>query len=218
MANIGAGVGKKKKANNHKQIMAYDQAKVGNWLDSIIQAGTVVFASTQQPHNQAVSITSTISGLVSQLNQIEVAYTALSDTQKLVNGAAVLQGVGQIQASLGQLHGTGSDAGYLQTAITTAAAVLRDIQADLTRIQNVNNTPVTVPTNTPINTPTNAPIVPTTQPTATNTVPIVSANGSIVYVPMPQTATNNGQLINGVDNIYLFGGVGLLVAVLLLKK
>lgn len=179
-------------------------AKFGNLFDTIVNAATAVLPFvTNRQSGRSVPITQAITELVTRLNQLEVGFAALPSSERLRNADVALQTASQIQAAFEQLQGSGTDATYLQNAKTTTIAVIAHIRQMIQEAQSSDQ---------------NTPVAPTPQPTATNNTPVTLPDGQIIYVPSQQgREVTNNQLIQGVDNMYLLGGMGLL-AYLLLKK
>lgn len=189
-----------------------NSAKFGNLFDTIFNTATQVLpfvTNNNNPRQQNVSITSAITALVLQLNQLETGFAALNPTQRLQAASQALQGVQAIQQQLNTLQGTGTDAQYLANQKQVAANVLTHIQTMIQEAQAAlanNNTPTSVNTQT------------TTQQTINTQTPVQLPSGQIVYVQTPvQNQSNSFELDNTTKQIAIYGGIGLL-AYLLLKK
>jgi hypothetical protein len=193
----------------------HDNAKLSGWLDTILnttlQLAPVAYgmytqnqASGAAQAQQQAQVTQAIDSLVTQLNQVEVGFAALSYPQRLATANQALQAAGQVLAAFNQIPATGSNLTYLNNAKRTGQAVLAHIQTMITQAQ----------TNAPTNQPT------TTQPTTptTNLPTTTTPNGQVITGnPVNQTHQTSffGNLSDDEKRVIMYGGAAVVVLLLL---
>jgi hypothetical protein len=184
-----------------------NSAKLGGWLDNLLNVGTQLAPTVINYLQQAgasssggaakgyVAIKSACDSIIGQLAQIKAQVSQLSNAQKQQIGQ---QAIAQAQGLAAALSNSqviyqaknGKDGDYLAASKAQAAQLVQQIGAIL-QGQPASNTPVN---NTPVN---NVPV----NNTPVSNVPVINS----------QTV----QIIDGIDNTLLIGGV--ILTVLLLK-
>lgn len=183
------------------------QQKLGSIFDAINTAINafnsalpLIVRQQQSGANTHVDVFGMIDNLVRQLNQLEVGFAALPANQRLQNGNTAIEACNQVLAALEQVPANTSSSAYLNSAKLAGQAVLAHIRQMIVEAQNGQTTTTqTLVNQTPI----------------TQTVPVLDGNGQVIYQQIPVIQQTSNQLIGGIDNTLLIGGV--LLVVLLLK-